>query len=275
MGPKAALLRTVGAVFDLDHQSVEIDHRIQQLQRPPLPGQHLLSDLVGDLGNRLMGQLGADRGNQVVLNVAQRLIPPAYRLMITSSRGRRAGGLPRYQLQGEGAGAVAGAFSSTSPISPETVFRGWCRYVGVGDSRRVRIAAFTSHMIGQLHFHGPRSRAAFNIAFSKPSSPPSGFPPASICSKIPSRASEAFSQSANSRCRARRSALRALRHGHSSVLLSMGSPLLTQKNLTPPMAALTICSNAGGIRPGNPSNRPVIAGHPTRKPSGFQTGGLI
>ena len=71
-GDVGGLVAHVSTVFDLDHQSVQIDHRIQRLQRPPLPGQDLLADLVGDLGDRLMRQFGADRGDQVVLDVAQR-----------------------------------------------------------------------------------------------------------------------------------------------------------------------------------------------------------
>jgi hypothetical protein len=37
-----------------------------------LPHQHLFGDLVGDLGDGLMGQFGADRGDQMVLNITQR-----------------------------------------------------------------------------------------------------------------------------------------------------------------------------------------------------------
>jgi hypothetical protein len=34
--------------------------------------QHLLCELVGDLGDRLMGQLGADRADQMMLDIPQR-----------------------------------------------------------------------------------------------------------------------------------------------------------------------------------------------------------
>jgi hypothetical protein len=77
----------------------------------------------------------------------------------------------------------------------------------------------------------PRSRAAFNRAFNSPSSPPSGTSPASICSKIWSSAPEAFSRSANSRWRARRSARSALSNLVivAAVSFQLGGPLLTQK----------------------------------------------
>jgi hypothetical protein len=48
-----SLVAHVRAVADLDHQGVEIDHRVERLQRAPLPGQDLLEDLVGDLADRL------------------------------------------------------------------------------------------------------------------------------------------------------------------------------------------------------------------------------
>jgi hypothetical protein len=62
----------MGAVADLDHQSVEIDDRIERFQRPALPGHHLVADLIDDLRQRLAADLGADRGGQVVLDVTQR-----------------------------------------------------------------------------------------------------------------------------------------------------------------------------------------------------------
>ncbi len=66
------LVAHVGAVADLDHQRVEVDHRVERLQRAALPGQHLIEDLVGDLADRLVGELGADRDGEVVLDVADR-----------------------------------------------------------------------------------------------------------------------------------------------------------------------------------------------------------
>ena len=56
-------------VADLDHDGVEVDHRVEAVQWPVLPGQDLLADLVGDLADRLMTQIGAQRRGQMVLDV--------------------------------------------------------------------------------------------------------------------------------------------------------------------------------------------------------------
>ena len=68
----AARLRHVRAVADLDHQRVEVEHRVERLERAGLPLLDLFQDGVGDVGDRLVGQLGTQRGGQVVLNVADR-----------------------------------------------------------------------------------------------------------------------------------------------------------------------------------------------------------
>lgn len=52
-----------------DHDRVEVDHRVQRIQRAGLPGQDFVGDLIGDVADRLVGQFGADRGRQVVLDV--------------------------------------------------------------------------------------------------------------------------------------------------------------------------------------------------------------
>ena len=57
---------------DLDPDRVEVDHRVELLQRAALPLQDSVSDRVGDLRNGPRGQLHAERGGQVVLNVAHR-----------------------------------------------------------------------------------------------------------------------------------------------------------------------------------------------------------
>jgi hypothetical protein len=44
----------VGAVADLDHDRVEVDHRIQRVEGPMLPGGDLVADLVGDLADRVV-----------------------------------------------------------------------------------------------------------------------------------------------------------------------------------------------------------------------------
>ena len=71
-GEVSGLVADVGAVADLDHKRVEIDHRIERFQRSALPSQHLLADRVDDLRDRLLGKLGADRGPQMMRDPAQR-----------------------------------------------------------------------------------------------------------------------------------------------------------------------------------------------------------
>ena len=71
-GDVGRLVTHVAAVTDLDHDGVEVDHRIQRLQRTLLPGEDLLSDGVDDLRDRLMGQLGADRRGEVMADVTDR-----------------------------------------------------------------------------------------------------------------------------------------------------------------------------------------------------------
>src|SRR5699024_10565483 len=57
-------------VSDLHDESVEVDDRVERLQRPRLPRQHLIKDLVSDLADRLVAQLAADDDRQVMLDVA-------------------------------------------------------------------------------------------------------------------------------------------------------------------------------------------------------------
>jgi hypothetical protein len=68
----------------LHHPRVEIDNRVERLERARLPRLDLLQDCVGDVGDHLGGQFGAQRGSEVVLDVADRP-PPAYRERIMSS----------------------------------------------------------------------------------------------------------------------------------------------------------------------------------------------
>ena len=59
-------------LLDLDHQSVQVDDRIHRLQRTGLPRLHLLQHRVGDIGDRLVGQLGAQGAFQMGLNIPNR-----------------------------------------------------------------------------------------------------------------------------------------------------------------------------------------------------------
>lgn len=66
------LVAHVRPVADLDDDRVEVDHRVERLQRAVLPGQDLFEDLVDDVADRLVRQLGPDRRGEVVLDVADR-----------------------------------------------------------------------------------------------------------------------------------------------------------------------------------------------------------
>ena len=56
-------------VPDLDHDRVQEHHRVDRVQRPGLPGPHLLQHRIGDPRDRLVGQLGAVDLLQVVQDV--------------------------------------------------------------------------------------------------------------------------------------------------------------------------------------------------------------
>lgn len=57
-------------VADLDDQRVDQQHRIDGVEWAVLPGGHVLDDRVGDLGDRLPGELGAVELGQVALDLA-------------------------------------------------------------------------------------------------------------------------------------------------------------------------------------------------------------
>jgi hypothetical protein len=63
------LVANLVGFFDLHHQGIQIHDRIDRLQRAALPGFHFLSDRVGDVGDRLVAQLGAQRALQMGLNI--------------------------------------------------------------------------------------------------------------------------------------------------------------------------------------------------------------
>src|SRR5690606_22375585 len=70
-GDVSGLVAGVAAVFDLDDDRVEVYHRVDRVQWPALPGQDLLRDLVDDLGDRLVRNVGPDRRRKVKLYVTQ------------------------------------------------------------------------------------------------------------------------------------------------------------------------------------------------------------
>jgi hypothetical protein len=60
------------AIADLHHERIEVDDRVDLLQRPALPGLDLLEHRVSDLPDRLVGQLGAQRAGQVMADITHR-----------------------------------------------------------------------------------------------------------------------------------------------------------------------------------------------------------
>jgi len=68
----AAFVDHVRTVADLHDQRIEVDDRVERLERPPLPSQDFLTDLVGDLADRLVREFGPDRPREVMLDVTDR-----------------------------------------------------------------------------------------------------------------------------------------------------------------------------------------------------------
>jgi hypothetical protein len=61
------------AVADLDHQGVDQQHRVDAaVQGPGLPGDHVIEDLIGDLRDRLPGDLGVVDLRQMRLDLPRR-----------------------------------------------------------------------------------------------------------------------------------------------------------------------------------------------------------
>jgi len=58
------------AVADLHDKRVEVDDRVDRLQRPRLPGLDVVEDRVGDLRDQVRGDLGAVDLVQVALDLA-------------------------------------------------------------------------------------------------------------------------------------------------------------------------------------------------------------
>jgi hypothetical protein len=56
-GDVSGLVAGMSTVLDLHDHRVEVDHRVQRFQRPALPGENLIGDLIDDLGDRLMGNV--------------------------------------------------------------------------------------------------------------------------------------------------------------------------------------------------------------------------
>lgn len=73
--PDRDVRSTVGhvrSVADLDHQSIEVDHRIERLQRARLPGLDLFSDRLSDVTDRLVAEFHTQGRFQVMSDIAHR-----------------------------------------------------------------------------------------------------------------------------------------------------------------------------------------------------------
>lgn len=68
----SGLVAHVRPVTNLHDQGVQEDDRVERIQRSLLPSQDLVQNLVGDRRDRLSTNLGADRGDQVMFDIADR-----------------------------------------------------------------------------------------------------------------------------------------------------------------------------------------------------------
>src|SRR5699024_1516739 len=152
-GDVSGLVPHVGSVADLDHDRVQVDHRIQRVQRTRLPGQYLLSDLVGDVADRLVGQLGADRGHEMVLDVADGHPAGIQRddhLVQAAEATITLGQQPRRET------AVTIAWYRQIDVTDLRGRRLRTRTVtGVRELSSLRVALLITQMIGQLHLQAP------------------------------------------------------------------------------------------------------------------------
>jgi hypothetical protein len=147
------LVADLVAVADLHHQGVDVDDRIEVFQRPRLPGLDLLGDGVGDLGDRLMRQVGADRAGQVMLDVPHRHPAGVQRDDHLVEPTRPAGALG-HQARLEGAGPVPRrGQSDVADLGRQGLGR---RAVpGVWAAPPGRVALLVAEMISQLRSQAP------------------------------------------------------------------------------------------------------------------------
>jgi hypothetical protein len=147
-GDVSGLVADLVAVPDLHDQGVEVDDRVDLLQRPGLPGLDLLGDRVGDLGDRLVRQVGADRAGEVVLDVPHRHPARVQRDddLVEPSRPPDPLG---DQARLEGAGPVPrGRQSHVSDLGRQRLGHGAVTAIGAPPARRV--ALLVAEVLGQL-----------------------------------------------------------------------------------------------------------------------------
>ena len=102
---------------DLDHQAVDQQDRVERIERPALPGDHVVDDLVGDLRDRLPRDLGPVDLEQVLLDVAGRQALRVERDHVARRARRGAAGTSAPSPARTCRCRSRGTRSSTSPIS--------------------------------------------------------------------------------------------------------------------------------------------------------------
>src|SRR5699024_870747 len=126
------------------------------LQRPGLPGQHLLTDRVGDVADRLVRQVRAERGSQMMLDIADRhparieaddhVIEPSQPPLALGD-----------QARSERASPVPGNVQLGRPdLGLDRLRRR--PVAGVGVLRRLRSALLVTQVAGQLGLQTPLER---------------------------------------------------------------------------------------------------------------------
>ena len=105
----------------LDHQAVDQQHRVERVERPALPGDHLVDDLVGDLRDRLPRDLGPVDLEQVLLDVPGRQPLRVQRDHVARQAHPGAAGTSAPSTGSNVPCRSRGTRRSTSPISVVTV----------------------------------------------------------------------------------------------------------------------------------------------------------
>ena len=142
------MLRTWWPPEDLHDQGIEVDDRVDRLQRPGLPGLDLLEDRVGDVGNGVRRQVGAQRARQMMLDVADRHPAgiQADDLIIQAAEATLALG---HQPWGEGASPVPRHLKTQRPdLALHRLRRAAVTAVARPAARRITL--LITHMAGQL-----------------------------------------------------------------------------------------------------------------------------
>jgi hypothetical protein len=148
-GPVADLV----PVPDFDHQGVQVEDRVELLQRPGLPGLDLLQHGVGDRRDGVVGQLHAQRAGQMVGDVAHGH-PARVQRHDHLVQAAGAAGTLRDQPGLEAALPVARGVQPHRPDLGLQGFRG--RTVArVRAAPTGRVSTFVAQVLGQLRLQAP------------------------------------------------------------------------------------------------------------------------